>query len=197
MSPEMIESPDGLRRLKVGRPADVWSLGCILYQMIYGLPPFHSFSNPLLKMKAIPDENVTIKFPRFIDGADPSAEGGRFVVPQAVINIMQKCLQRNPKERATIPELLKENWLNMREGKVLYYLLEVHEINDRLFAADISASPIPPPVAPQLQPGDAIINMHFMKQLLTYGRTLAQSGAQIDDELASVRLMYYLVYPPS
>src|ERR1700719_342310 len=27
MSPEAIELPDGMRRLKVGRPSDVWSLG--------------------------------------------------------------------------------------------------------------------------------------------------------------------------
>ncbi|KAG1729941.1 kinase-like domain-containing protein [Suillus lakei] len=37
--PRSYRTPDGMRRLKVGRASDVWSLGCILYQMVYGHPP--------------------------------------------------------------------------------------------------------------------------------------------------------------
>lgn len=64
MSPEAIETPEGMRRLKVGRSSDVWSLGCILYQMVYGHPPFHHLS-VIQKMRAIPDVNHEIKFPAF------------------------------------------------------------------------------------------------------------------------------------
>ncbi|KAI0689694.1 Pkinase-domain-containing protein [Cytidiella melzeri] len=125
MSPETIENPDGIRRLKVGRASDVWSLGCILYQMIYGHPPFQYCSGIVQKMKAIPDPNVLINFPTYVesvapvDSTVPSAQNGvsgsRVRVPDALINTMKRCLVRNPKERAAIPELLAESWLTMRE----------------------------------------------------------------------------------
>lgn len=97
MSPESILSGNGGAGHKVGRPSDVWALGCIFYQMVYGHTPF-SHLPFIQKLHAITDNNHEISFP-----AVPN--------PHAM-DVMKRCLDRNPKERITIPQLLEHPYLH-------------------------------------------------------------------------------------
>ncbi|KAJ3412061.1 hypothetical protein HDV05_001341 [Chytridiales sp. JEL 0842] len=90
-----VESPEG--RLKLGRPSDIWSLGCILYQMVFGRPPFAHLSM-LQKLQCISDPSYAISYP---EDADP-----------LLLEVLKGCLDRNLKKRWTIPELLGHGFLH-------------------------------------------------------------------------------------
>ncbi|XP_071955984.1 dual specificity protein kinase TTK-like [Antedon mediterranea] len=107
MSPEAIQdtSPpppidsSGRRkpRLKINCRSDVWSLGCILYYMVYGKTPFQHITNGLMKLQAIIDPHQEIHFPA-ISNKD-------------LHDVLQKCLIRNPKHRPSIDTLLEHPFL--------------------------------------------------------------------------------------
>jgi serine/threonine-protein kinase TTK/MPS1 len=89
--------------------------------MIYGQAPFASLS-VLGRMKAIPDPTHAIEFAEvtapFLPNqtADlphqrPRDWSKKTIVPEVVQESLRSCLCRNPKERATIPELLANPWL--------------------------------------------------------------------------------------
>lgn len=53
-------------KMRLGRSSDIWSLGCILYQIIYGSPPFASL-NTIQKLTTIPNPRHNIKYPSHED----------------------------------------------------------------------------------------------------------------------------------
>ncbi|KAK0718933.1 kinase-like domain-containing protein [Apiosordaria backusii] len=86
--------------MKLGKPSDVWSLGCILYQMVYGLPPFGKIANQMSRCQAIINWAYQVEFPEVTE------DGSR--VPPSLIRTMRRCLNREQKERPTCDELLAD-----------------------------------------------------------------------------------------
>ncbi|KAK4539193.1 hypothetical protein LTR36_001169 [Oleoguttula mirabilis] len=86
--------------MRIGKASDVWSLGCILYQMTYGRPPFAHISNQIVRIMAITNPKHAIEFPdRGVGGT---------LIPPALKATLRKCLNRDPERRPTIAQLLSE-----------------------------------------------------------------------------------------
>lgn len=98
MSPEALQESSGPAKglIKIGRPSDVWSLGCILYEMTFGRAPFASYSL-IQRLQKIMDDTHQIPFP-------PSDN-------PALVDAIQGCLQRQVSKRLTIDALLRHPFL--------------------------------------------------------------------------------------
>ena len=70
MAPEALQNRSkvkGKTVVKYNCKADIWSLGCILYNLVYGQTPYHDFDNLFQKANAILDPNHQINYPPIDD----------------------------------------------------------------------------------------------------------------------------------
>ena len=86
------------KMMKIGKPSDIWSLGCILYQMTYGKQPFAHVANQVQRCMAITNPKHLISF--------PATGVGGTLVPSGLIRTLRRCLNRDANLRPTVGELL-------------------------------------------------------------------------------------------
>lgn len=86
--------------MRIGKASDVWSMGCILYQMTYGRPPFAHIPNQISRIMAITNPKVNIEY--------PERGVGGVIVPASLKGTLRRCLNRDPDLRPTAKQLLSE-----------------------------------------------------------------------------------------
>lgn len=91
--------------IKYNSKADIWSLGCILYNLVYGKPPFDRYKDIVSKLQAITNPEHIIEFP--------------LINNHNLLNCMKSCLRHNPSDRPTAQDLLNDPYL--KEDVVTLY----------------------------------------------------------------------------
>ncbi len=96
-------SPEQARGQAVDPRSDIYSLGCVLYELLVGRPPFSGDSPIAIAYKHV---NETPPSPR---QQDPG-------VPRALEAIVAKCLAKNPANRYPAAEDLRDDLRRFRRG---------------------------------------------------------------------------------
>lgn len=100
ISPEALGG-EGSHPFKVSFYSDVWSLGCILYSLVYGHTPFAHLAT-VLKLATIRDPGHTIAYPP-VD-----------CIPPSLITALRSCLRYDAHSRPSVPQLLQMRHLQRR-----------------------------------------------------------------------------------
>ncbi|XP_015596734.1 probable myosin light chain kinase DDB_G0279831 [Cephus cinctus] len=99
------DSPNKNVKYKINYKSDVWSLGCILYSLVYGQTPFQHIRSQWAKVTAITNPKLKIVFP------PPTASNNLEATPPVLIDVMRRCLQHDPKARPTVAQLLQISYV--------------------------------------------------------------------------------------
>ena len=114
-------SPEQARGDAVDPRSDIYSLGCVLYELVVGRPPFSGESPVAIAYKQVHEAPVP---PRQVNSA----------VPPALEAIILKCLAKNPANRYPSAEDLRADLRRFREG-------------NRILAEPVMAPPTRDPAA--------------------------------------------------
>jgi len=97
LPPEMVEG------LPHGRGADVWSLGVLAYELLFGAPPFEAAGHPETYRRIL---RVDLNFPEEEGGA-----GGEPRVSDEARDLVRRLLRRKPEDRLSLDGVLAHPWV--------------------------------------------------------------------------------------
>jgi serine/threonine-protein kinase TTK/MPS1 len=110
--------------IKIGRSADVWSLGCILFELVYGRSPV---AGDFIRFRTVlTGPQFKIEFPRLPGFHDF----------ECLVDVMEQCLQRKPSNRPSIEDLLSHQYIQQPSSFFVESGLSIAD-NLRQFAKQI------------------------------------------------------------
>jgi serine/threonine-protein kinase TTK/MPS1 len=96
------------RSIKVTNKIDVWALGIILYQTVYGVLPFSQVpGGRISKIHALASLHNPVDF------------GEKYNMDPQLLDTMKRCLEKDPAKRATVEELLVHPYLRPQHQAAL------------------------------------------------------------------------------
>ena len=100
-APPAYLSPEVVLKQEMGRPLDIWSVGCVVVEMATGKLPWPEYDNQYQIMFQIGT------------GKSPSVAGG--LLPDEGHDFLSRCFQSRPGDREKASELLLHSFVKVRD----------------------------------------------------------------------------------
>lgn len=116
-------APEVIRGEEVGWQSDIWSLGCVVSEMLTGLRPFAQFDNPAKALNFIVSSSEQVPLP---EQCDKSAK-----------EFLSLCFARNARDRPSTTQLLGHSFISnfAAEQSYNHSTLASFSASDRGFSA--------------------------------------------------------------
>lgn len=96
------QAPEILRYERYDAKADLWSVGAILYEMVYGRPPYQAANH--IQLQKLIDTSPTPPMPTVATAAGPGDAKVSFPVSELCISLLQSLLRKDPLQRISFEE---------------------------------------------------------------------------------------------
>eukprot|EP01088_Endostelium_zonatum_P001650 TRINITY_DN1198_c1_g1_i1.p1 TRINITY_DN1198_c1_g1~~TRINITY_DN1198_c1_g1_i1.p1 ORF type:complete len:943 (-),score=204.18 TRINITY_DN1198_c1_g1_i1:147-2975(-) len=113
--------------------SDMWSVGCLVLEIIEGEPPYYKLG-PLQAMYKIVNEEHPPLPPQggVMEGEDPDQDLGDWEVGVSgkLLEFLQKCFQKDANSRPTAEVLKGHEWITMMKDKREAFESEINEVDE-------------------------------------------------------------------
>lgn len=162
-------SPEQFRASTVGAAADLYALGCVLFELLTGVPPFHSESSHELGQK-------------HLDEAPPPLRPLRSDVPADLARLVELLLAKDPADRPVGAVAVRDALLQLAVGEQTVSGWDAFNPVARLAEAH-ATKPVEQSVVPdtrQQTAGMDVFGVH--RKLIADYRAFTEGGTVIRDE---------------